>query len=229
MTKLTHGRLPGSPDSRFFWLSWRVRLQHKCPVKSAQYSIRCNRPERLRVMPILASVVFSLLFGLAPMAQSAMEMSVPISAETGTGIAGDLFPVALKLPGANLYLTDPELQFMDARRIGMRMRLQAYDHRPEAGVAISEMGWAFVSGELGYDPGTREFLLYNPRMDRLEFDRESAVTRRFSTEINAAWSGQVTNPIRTVLPNHPYLLPFRNNIKSLSYDGKSISLLVTYQ
>ena len=163
------------------------------------------------------------------MAHSAVDMYVPVSAEMGTSIAGDLFPVALKLTGTNLYLTEPVLQFVDAQRIGMRMRLQAYDYRPEAGVAISETGWAFVSGELGYDPGTREFLLHNPRMDKLEFDRESAVTRRFSNEINAAWSGQVTNPIRTVLPPHPYLLPFRNNIKSLSYDGKTINLAITYQ
>jgi len=49
------------------------------------------------------------------------------------------------------------------------------------------------------------------------------------TQLKAAWSAQVTNPIRTELPPHPYILPFKNNIQDLSYDGKVINLAISYE
>jgi hypothetical protein len=165
----------------------------------------------------------------ANIAYTTIGTTVPISAELGTSIAGDLFPVTLKLTQGNLFLSEPVLLYQDNRRIGMQVRFQAYDHRPAQGVAVSEMGRAIFSGSLGYDAQTRQVLLHNPRMDKLSFDRKNDATLRFLTELNAAWSAQVTNPIRAELPPHPYLVPFKNNIQNLSYDGKNIILTISYE
>jgi hypothetical protein len=188
-----------------------------------------TRSAILHINRLLFRLAFSLLAGIAPLAQSAVETSVPVSAETGTSIARDLFPVTVELPMGNLYFTDPVLQFVDSRRVGLRVRLQVYDYRPEEGIAISEMGRALVSGEPDYDPGTREVLLHNPRLDALTFDRPGEQTRRFSAAIHAAWANQVTNPIRSGLPPHPYLIPFRNNIRNLSYNGEVINLIISFR
>jgi len=177
---------------------------------------------------LLAKFVVRLILVLAPMGHAAVETTLPVSAEIGTSIASELFPVTVKLSKEHLYLTDPGLLFVDPRRIGLQVRIEAYDYRPAEGIAISETGRALVTGELGYDSGTREVLLHNPRINTLEFDRQNAVTQRLSVEINTAWSARVTNPVRVELPPHPYLLPFRNNLKNLSYDGKSIKLIVSY-
>jgi len=107
--------------------------------------------------------------------------------------------------------------------------VQAYDYRPAEAIAISEKGRAFVTGKPGFDPETRELLLYDPHLDTLEFDRNNTLTQRLYGEVQAAWSGQVTNPIRSALPPHPYLLPFRNYLTDLLYDGKNINLVIRYQ
>lgn len=170
----------------------------------------------------------SLWLAAAVIAEAAIETSIPISADTGTSIARELFPVAVKLPTGNLYLTDPSLLFLDKQRVGMQIRFQAYDNRPLEGIAISEMGRAVISGKIGYDPSTRQILLHDPHIDKFEFDRQSAVTQRLSTELNAGWSVQITNPIRSDLPPHPFLLPFVGNIKNIFYDGKSINLALMF-
>jgi len=154
---------------------------------------------------------------------------VPISAELSTGIAGDLFPVTVKLTEGNLFLTEPVALFLDDGRIGIQVRYQAYDHRPAQGIAISEMGRAAFSGKIGYDLVTRQILLHDPKIDKLEFDRKSEVTQRMLTQLKDAWKTQVTNPIRAELPPHPYLIPFKNNIQDLSYDGKNINLTISYE
>jgi len=186
-------------------------------------------PVFLTVRRLVAALVFAPAFGFTPLAHPAADTTVPISAALGTNIAAGLFPVTLKLPGINLRLTDPALQYLDAQRVGLQAQFQAYDYRPVENTAISETGRAIVTGELGFDPRTREVLLHNPRLDALEFDRKSALTQRLSNEVKAAWSGQVTNPIRSELPPHPYLLPFRDYITNLFYDGKNIILVMRYQ
>lgn len=176
----------------------------------------------------IAPFALALLIGGGLPSLSAVETSVPISAETGTSIAGELFPVTVKIAESNLYLSDPQLQFIDSRRIGLRLRLQAYDHRPEKGIAISEMGRAYVSGELDFDPVTRELLLHNPRLDTLDFERQGEVARRLSSDIRTAWAEQVTNPVRSELPPHPYLIPFRNNLQDILYNGKTLTLVMGF-
>jgi hypothetical protein len=171
-------------------------------------------------------IACTLIVGRSHAASSTV---VPISAELGTGIAGDLFPVTLNLSPGNVYLTEPVLQCLDPVRIAMQVHFQAYDHRPQQNIAISETGRAAISGRLSFDPGTRQVLLYDARLDTLQFDKKSAVTERMSADLKSAWSTQVTNPIRADLPPHPYLLPFRNNIQDLSYDGKSIKLTLVYE
>jgi hypothetical protein len=174
-------------------------------------------------------VIASTLLAANGRAHAASSTVVPISAELGTGIAGDLFPVTLKLSPENIFLTEPVLLFLDPVRIGMQLRFQAYDNRPQQNIAISETGRASISGRLGFDPNARQVLLYDARLDTLQFDKKSAVTERLAAKIKSTWSAQITNPIRADLPPHPYLLPFKDNIRELSYDGKSIKLTLVYE
>ena len=155
--------------------------------------------------------------------------TVPVSAETATNIARSLFPVSLEVGTGNLFLTDPLVIFLDDRRIGLQVHLQAYEHRPEKGIAISEEGTALVSGEVGYDLPTRQILLYAPRMDKLVFDRESDITRRLRAEMQGAWQAQVTNPMRADVPPHPFILPFKEGIQDVTYEKRSIFIQVWYK
>ncbi|MCB1694630.1 MAG: hypothetical protein KDI10_07870 [Halioglobus sp.] len=154
--------------------------------------------------------------------------TVPVTAETATNIARSLFPVSLKAGDSNLYLTDPVVVFIDDRRIGLQAHLQAYDHRPEQGIAISEEGQAVVSGEVGYDTATKQILLHEPRIDKLVFDTQSEVTKRLRAEVLATWESQVTNPIRAEVPPHPFLTPFKGGIRDVTYEQRSIFILVWY-
>lgn len=140
-----------------------------------------------------------------------------------------MFPVTIKLSQGNLFLTEPTILFLNPQRVGLRLGFQAYDHRPQLGIAVSETGSAQLSGALGYDPVTRQILLLDPRIDNVEFDGNNDATRRFLAAMQAAWAEQVTNPLRAVLPPHPYLLPIRNNIQSLAYDGTNIVLTLAYE
>ncbi|MEE4144575.1 MAG: hypothetical protein V2I26_07225 [Halieaceae bacterium] len=154
--------------------------------------------------------------------------TVPVSAETATSIARSLFPVSLSVGTGKLFLTNPVIIFLDDRRIGLQARLQAYDHRPEEGIAISEEGQVLVSGEVGYDLKTREVLLYAPRIDKLTFDNESEVTKRQRAEVQGAWESQVTSPIRAQVPPHPFILPFKDGIQDVTYEKRSIFIQVWY-
>lgn len=192
-----------------------------------------RRFSKPRILSTLRTSVMMLALCCAVLAAggtyAVTTTTVPISAELGTNIARDMFPVTLKLSRGNLFLTEPALLFQDQQRVGMQVRFQAYDHRPQLGIAISEMGRAQLSGTLGYDPVNRQVLLLDPRIDNIRFDNNNESTRLFLAEMQAAWSAQVTNPLRSALPPHPYLIPFRNNIQDLSYDGKSITLTLSYQ
>ena len=154
--------------------------------------------------------------------------TVPVSAETATNIARSLFPVSLKSGTENLFLTDPVVIFIDDRRIGLQARLQVYDHRPEQGIAISEEAQAQVSGEVGYDPKTRQILLYEPRIDQLVFDNANDLTRRLHAAVLAAWEAQVTNPIHAEVPPHPFIAPFKEGIQDVTYEKRSIFIQVWY-
>ena len=181
----------------------------------------------LRTINFFAVVIYFLM-AISARANAATGTIVPISAQLGTSIAADLFPVTVKLTPGAVFLTEPVLLFLDERRVGMQVRFQAYDHRPAQNIAISEMGMAQFSGELGYDPATRQILLHNPKVDKLEFDRKSDVTQRLMAQLKTAWSAQVTNPIRADLPPHPYILPFKDNIRDLAFDGRMINLTLSY-
>jgi len=159
---------------------------------------------------------------------AAFATTVPVSAETATNIARSLFPVSLKSGTDNLFLTNPAVIFIDDRRIGLQARLQVYDHRPEQGIAISEEAQAQVSGEVSYDPKTRQILLYEPRIDKLVFDNASDLTRRLHAAVLAAWAAQVTNPIRSELPPHPFIAPFKEGIQDVTYDKRGIFIQVWY-
>ena len=169
-----------------------------------------------------------LLFVLSSPSYSAIPATLSISEIQGTSIARDVFPLTLKLSQGNVYLTEPKLIFMTNSRVGVQVRLQAYDHRPVDGIAISEVGNALFSGILGFDPVTREVLVYQARIDELKFDRSNEFTRRFSGEIDDSWREQIKDPIRTAIPANAYTLPIKDNIQSLSYTGRAIEILVVY-
>ena len=188
----------------------------------------CLQALTARTRQLVLWVTCSLSISIAATFPAA-GASVPISAGLATGIAADMFPVSLKLPAGSLFLTHPTVVFLDQGRVAIHVQLQAFDHRPAEGIAISETGQATVSGIPGYDAATRNILLGNPQIDALTFDRSNEATRSFLRQINTAWSAQVTNPIRAEIPPHPYMLPFRNNIQSLTYDGNNLVLTLTYQ
>ncbi len=183
---------------------------------------------RAQLRTLWPMVLFAAIM-LAGAARAAFNTTVPVTEESASSIAVSLFPVALTLEQTNLFLTNPQVLYLDSERIGIRAALQAYDHRPEQGIAISETGTAMLSGRVSYDRAARQVLLHDARVEQLDFDRRNAAAQRFSRELQAAWNAQVTNPIRTDLPPHPYLLPFRDNIDDIRYDGRHISLVLVYQ
>ncbi len=183
------------------------------------HSLRCG-------ILLLATVLMLLITGQA---HSQLVTRVPISAESGTSIAGSLFPLTITLDHGKLFLTDPTLLFLDDERLGMEVRVQAYDHRPQQGIAISETGRARVSGKLDYDPATRQVLLHAATLDKLEFDRDNEASGKFSSQVRANWSSQITDPLRSELPAHPYILPIKDNIEDISYDGQNIYINLVYR
>ncbi|MFT4822831.1 MAG: hypothetical protein ACI9J0_000747 [Cryomorphaceae bacterium] len=149
---------------------------------------------------------------------------VPISAELASAMTGSLFPVALDLEPTRVFLTQPQLVFLDQKRIGLTTRFQIYDHRPEQGIAASETGQVSVSGALDYDIQNRLIVLHQPKLEKLEFDRKNKASEHFQAMIKHAWSTQISDPIRSQIPPHPYLSPFQDYLQDLTYDGKSIYL-----
>ena len=183
---------------------------------------------RLRTLARRASwLYFSLLVG--PLAQAQLGTTVEVSQQLATSVAQSLFPITVKLDRGNLFLTEPTVVYIDGKRIALRSRFQAYDHRPEQEIAMSEMGSAIISGELDYDGVSREILLHNPHIDKLKFDRENSDSELFSTVINSAWTEQVKNPLRSEIPPHPYVITFKDNISDISYDGQNINLQIALE
>lgn len=155
--------------------------------------------------------------------------TVPVSADSATNIARSLFPVSFAAGTGTLFLTNPVVIFIDDRRLGLQVRFQAYENRPDKGIAISEEGQALVSGEVGYDATGKQVLLYDARIDKLVFDRDSTVTQRLRADIQSAWRAQISNPIRADLPPHPLILPFRESIEDVTYAKRSIYIQVVYK
>lgn len=178
--------------------------------------------------PVWLGVALAMMV-VVDSAHSAFNTTVPVSEQSASSIAVSLFPVAVALERANLFLTNPQVLFLDRQRIAIRASFQAYDHRPDEGVALSETGLAMLSGRVAYDRAARQVLLHDARVERLAFDRDNDTTRHFSRLLLRAWSQEVPNPIRTGLPPHPYLTPIKDNIDNILYDGTHISLVLVYK
>jgi hypothetical protein len=160
---------------------------------------------------------------------SAINSVVPVSQALATSIASNLFPVGLELNTGNLLVTAPEVIFVNTERLALKVKIQAYYHRAKQDIAISEMGWAQISGELDFDAETRQILLKNPSIDSLSFDRKNKASENFHTDISDNWLSQVTNPMRTDIPAHPYIILFKDNIKNVTYDGQNINIEIVYE
>ena len=166
---------------------------------------------------------------IAVVASAAITTTVPVTEESASNIAVSMFPVSLKLDKTNLFLTEPQIVFVDRERIAITTRLQAYDHRPEDGVALSETGSGTLSGRVSYDRASREVILHDPVLEQLQFDRKNPTTDQFARELRDAWSEITEEPIRSELPPHPYIATFREHIDDILYDGKHISLVLVYR
>ena len=162
-------------------------------------------------------------------AYAAFNVSFEVSSEMGNRLAAEEFPLTLKLEPERLFVTQPVLIFMDEKRLGISVRFQAYDHRPAENIAISESGDARFSGELDFDSVAHRILLHNPKLDSLQFDRNTPEAMRLAEKIQAAWKAQVSNPLQADIPPHPYVAPFKENIRDISYDGKAITLHIGYE
>jgi hypothetical protein len=182
--------------------------------------------QSLQTVFLLVAVAALLPAGSAT---AGFATTVPLSADSATNIARSFFPVSLVAGTGNLLLTNPAVVFIDDRRLGLRVRFQAYENRPEKGIAISEEGQAMVSGEVGYDLENKQVLLYEAKVDELVFDTESNATERLRADILSMWQAQVTNPIRADLPPHPLILPFKDGIQDVTYEKRSIFIQVFYK
>ena len=172
----------------------------------------------------------SLIGTLNPISALAVSSTqLPLSAELATGLAEQSFPLTINLEYGKLFLTKPVVLFLDADNVGLRVRVQAYDHRPAEGVALSEMGRAVISARPGYDVAARRILLHEPQLIELTFDRENTASRKFERAARDLWNTQAESTVRARLPQHPYITPFRSYIQDLSYDGSSIFLELQYK
>ena len=184
-----------------------------------------------RILSISALALLTIIAStfLRNPALAAINSVVPISQELATSIAGKLFPAGLDLNTGSLLITAPEVVFVDSERLALKVRIQAYYHRPDLDIAISEMGWAQISGGLDFDRETRQILLHNPSIDTLNFDRQNEASRDFYSDISESWLNQVANPMRTDIPPHPYIILFKDNISSVTYDGQNINVEIAYE
>jgi len=178
---------------------------------------------------LACTLLFLVTLASSAQAQPRIATNVPLTAEMATVISGGVFPVSIKMDVSNLFLTEPEIVYADDERVAIRVKFQAFDHRPEQGIALSETGLALVSGELGFDTAKRNVLLHNAKIDALEFNHRNTATKRFESEIRTLWSATMSSPMATPLPPHPYLNPFRDYIQDITYDGANINLKVAYQ
>ena len=85
-------------------------------------------------------ILYSLILSSAGAGSAGIGTTVPISVELASAMSSSLFPVALDLEPSHVFLTQPQLVFLDEKRIGLTTRFQIYDHRPEQGIALSETG-----------------------------------------------------------------------------------------
>ena len=184
-----------------------------------------------RVLSISALALLTIMAStfLRNPALAAISSVVPISQELASSIAEKLFPGGLDLNTGNLLMTEPEVVFVDSERLALKVRIQAYHHRPDQGIAISEMGWAQISGGLDFDPETRQILLHNPSIDTLDFDRKNEASNSFHSDISETWLNQVSNPMRADIPPHPYIVLFKDNIRNVTYDGQNINVEIAYE
>ena len=185
-------------------------------------------------MTRLASALAAQGFALLLVAQStfaAFGTTVPISAELATSIANSLFPQTVPLSKNSLYVSDPIVLYpkLDtgknstipvSPRLRLLLNVQSLRRQADNSLKASAPGQAEVSGELGFDAITRQILLINPSIDRLQLGPGDPDVNAFRQELDRQWDEQVTNPMRIDLPPHPYLIPFRQGIKDVRLDDQ---------
>jgi hypothetical protein len=182
----------------------------------------------IRAIPLFTFITLLSLHSIGK-ASASEGTTLSISAELATSIATDLFPITISLGKGSVFLTQPQVLFLDGKRVSLRVHLQAYDHRPQENIAISETGWALISGILGYDRISKQILLHDARLDELEFDRSTAATQEMRRRMEASWTAMVPDPIRAEIPAHPYTLLIKDYTQAIFYDGKRIGLNVLYE
>jgi len=163
-------------------------------------------------------------------AVAAFGTTVPISAELATNIANSLFPQTVPLSENSLYLSDPIVLYANPGtatsshptrpRLRLQLNVQSLRRQADSTLKASAPGQAEVSGELGFDAISRQILLINPSIDRLQLGPGDPDGQAFREELDRQWDEQVTNPMRIDLPPHPYLIPFRQGIKDIRLDDQ---------
>ena len=163
-------------------------------------------------------------------AAAAFGTTVPISAELATSIATSLSPQTVPLSENRLYVSNPVVLYANPGtatssnpappRLRLQLNVQSLRRQADNTLKASAPGQAEVSGELGFDAITRQILLINPSIDRLELGPGDPDRQAFRQELDRQWEKQVTNPMRIDLPPHPYLIPFRQGIKDIRLDDQ---------
>ena len=163
-------------------------------------------------------------------ALAAFGTTVPISAELATSIATSLFPQTVPLSENSLYVSNPVVLYASpgpatnpspgTPRLRLQLNVQSLRRQADGTLKASAPGQAEVSGEVGFDATTRQILLINPSIDRLELGPGDPDRQPFRQELDRHWDQQVTNPMRVDLPPHPYLIPFRQGIRDIRLDDQ---------
>ncbi|MEP0202414.1 MAG: hypothetical protein ABJ084_06485 [Halioglobus sp.] len=177
---------------------------------------------------IMGYVLIALLASASQTSFAVFGTTVPISAELATNIANSVFPQTVPLRENSLYVSNPVVLYTspDANkasgqaspRLRLQLNIQSLRRQADNTLKANAPGQAEVSGELGFDPITRQILLINPSIDSLQLGPGDLDGQALREELDRQWAEQVTNPMRIELPAHPYLIPFRQGIKDIRLD-----------
>lgn len=180
------------------------------------------------------AVIASLLLP-AVNASAGFGTTVPVTADVATSIAGSAFPQTIALDKNSLYVSEPLATYPDAaattgpRRISLQVNVQILQRQPDQTLVATLPARAQLSGEVGYDRETTQILLINPQIDSLEFDPAETNAEQIRADLNRNWNERITNPLRVDVPAHPYLLPFKQGIRDISFQEQGIVVDVWFE
>ena len=188
-----------------------------------------TQASRLARLALIASL---LLCSVNTMA--GFGTTVPVTADVATSIAGSVFPQTIALDKGSLYVSEPLVIYPDPtangpKRISLQVNVQVLQRQPDQTLVATLPARAQLSGEVGYDRETAQILLINARVESLEFDPAEKNAEQLRIDLDRNWKERITNPLRVDVPAHPYLLPFKQGIRDISFQEQGIVVDVWFE